>query len=130
MSKAAFESYEYNVQLIGEEEKEIVSDLYEANCKVNQISRALQTKFDKNLSSQKIQNLICKLIPEAKDDALNLSNFLERMEDNGGTVATTFDAGGKVAALFLSSQSMKKAFLSSNATTIQAGTSFDFDASL
>jgi len=45
-------------------------------CKVSQISRVLKAKFDKNLSSQKIQNLIRKLTPiPHNDDACCLQNF-------------------------------------------------------
>jgi len=45
-------------------------------CKVSQISRVLKAKFDKNLSSQKIQNLIRKLSPTThNDDASCLQNL-------------------------------------------------------
>jgi len=36
-----------------DEQKDMLTELSEANCRVNQISRVFQSKFDKKLSSQK-----------------------------------------------------------------------------
>ena len=126
VSKAAFESF---TAVFTEKEKQVVNDLHEANCKVSQICRVLHTKFDKNLSSQKVRNLIRKLNPASGDDTSRLQNFLVQMEEDGGTVATECDVEGNVSVIFLSSQSMKKAFLASSCTTVQVDTSFDLDSS-
>ena len=39
---------------LSEQEKEVLTDLRDANCKVSQISRVFHKKFDKVLSSPKI----------------------------------------------------------------------------
>ena len=57
-------------------------------CKVSQISRVPKAKFDKNLSSQKIQNLIRKLSPTPhNDDASCLQNFYR---ESGNTTLAPF----------------------------------------
>ena len=66
---------------VGEEEKEIIADLYETNCKVGEILRVVKREFDKNLSMQKICNLIHKITPAEDEDALILQNFLERIKE-------------------------------------------------
>jgi len=125
LSKDSFQRVQLNKQ-----EKELVTDLYEANCKVIQIARVLHSKFDKTLSTWKIRNMIQKLVPDCpQDDAAKLQNFLEKIEEEGGTVRTENDANGNVAVLYISSSAMKKAFLNSACTTVQVDTSFNFDAS-
>jgi len=124
VSKAAFRSVE-----LGEQEKEVIADLHNANCKVSEIARVVKKKFDKNLSTQKIRNLIRSLISPETDDSLLLQNFLERVDEERGTVEYDVDADGHVSNLFVSTYAMRNAFLASCCTTVQIDTSFDIDAS-
>lgn len=43
--------------------EKLCRNLYEANCKVTRICRVLKSKFDKNVSSRKLRNLIRKFTP-------------------------------------------------------------------
>ena len=80
ISKVAFESTHLN-----EQEEELLTDLQEANCKVSEISRAFRRKFDQNLSSRKIRNLIQKLAPSSTEDSSSqLQTFLEELDERGG----------------------------------------------
>lgn len=103
---------------LSEKEKEVVQDLHEANCKVSQICRVLKSKFDKNLSSQKLCNLIRKLTSDDNhgSEQERLQHFLEGVEEEGGYVEHLFGEDGTVSVLFLSSQAMKKAFIESSCT--------------
>lgn len=126
ISKAAYD--EYTVQL-NEKEKEVVADLRDANCKVSQICRVLHSKFDKKLSTQKVRNILQKLNSGNDDNTLQLQNFLEEVEEEGGTVNVEYDSDGNVSSLFLTSVSMKAAYLQSACTLVQIDTSFNVDTS-
>ena len=53
ISKAA-----YGISEITSEEEEVLTNLHNASCKVSQIARVFDRKFDKKFSSQKIRNLL------------------------------------------------------------------------
>lgn len=61
-------------------EKNVLIDLYNANCKVSQISWIFQNIFDKKLSSQKIRNFIQNVVPKSSDEP-ELQTFLEGIEE-------------------------------------------------
>ncbi|GBN27314.1 hypothetical protein AVEN_190515-1 [Araneus ventricosus] len=126
ISKAAYHS---RVAELFSEEKEVLTDLHEANCKVSQICRVFHSKFDGRLSSQKIRNVLKKLVPQTSNDTSQLQTFLKCVEETGGDVFCELDPAGNVAILFLSSYVMKKSFETSHATVVQIGASFDFDKS-
>ena len=77
-SKAAFGSAE-----VDEQEMEVIADLYEGNCKVSEIARVVRQKFDKNLFSQKIRNLIKKITTAEDDDSELLQTFLSKLKRIG-----------------------------------------------
>ena len=78
VSKSAF-----GAANLSEEEKEVVLDLNEANCKVSQICRVMKKKFDKNLSSQKLRIMIRTFTSQHNNDSdkERLQHSLEGMEE-------------------------------------------------
>lgn len=119
----------YNQVKLEEEEKEVIVDLHEANCKPSEISRVVKNKFEKKLSTQKIRNLLQKIKSTDADSTEMLRDFLEKIEDEKGTVDYKLDTDGKISVLFVSSHPMQKAFIDACCTCVQIDTSFDFDAS-
>ena len=73
------------------------------------------------MSTQRIKNLISKLITDSSSDK-TLEEYLESMEAAGGTVKFTYDTDGCVDSLFISSAEMKKKFADLNPFSIQVDT--------
>ena len=46
---------------LNEQEVEVIAHLHKANCKISEISRVVNHKFDKVVSNQKIRNLVRKI---------------------------------------------------------------------
>ncbi|KAE9541810.1 hypothetical protein AGLY_003801 [Aphis glycines] len=98
ISKTAFGTTSLELKL---EQKDMLTELSDANCKVSQISRVFQSKFDKQLSSQKIRNLLQKLVPKSSDES-ELQMFLEGIEEARGDEISKLDVDGNVSVLCIS----------------------------
>jgi len=105
------------IKLTGEP-KDVLIDLHDANCKISQISRVFQSKFDKKLSTQKIRNLLQKLVSKSSNES-ELQMFLKGIEEAGGDVVSKLDDDGNVSVLCISSNIMKKSFEGSCSTVVQ-----------
>ena len=100
--------------------------LKEANAKPSQIKRILCDRTDQRMSTQRIRNLISKLVPDASSDK-TLEEYLESMDSEGGTVKFTYDTDGCVDSLFISSAAMKKKFAGVNPFSVQMDTTFNIE---
>ena len=94
--------HRFNNDSLNDEEIDLVRTLKEANTKTSQIKRMLCTRTNKRMSTQRVKNLISKLIPESPNYADALEECLESLDSDGGTVKFTYDGEGCVDSLFVS----------------------------
>ena len=102
--------------------------LREANTKTSQIKRMLCSRTNKRLSTQRVRNLISKLMTnESTPHSDALEECLESLDSDGGTVKFTYDGDGCVDSLFISSAEMKRKFVQHNPFSIQMDTTFNIE---
>ena len=110
-----------------EEEIVMSSNLRSGNCKPSQIKRILLEKFNKQISIQKLKNVLAKTPGEDQDDNIDFEEFFEEFENEGGDVDWQEDPDGTVRCMTFSSNKMKNAFKSSDAPLVQLDTTFDME---
>ena len=103
------------------------SNLRRSNCKPSQIKRILLEKFNKQISIQKLKNVLAKTPGEDQDDNIDFEEFFEEFENEGGDVDWQEDPDGTVRCMTFSSNKMKNAFKSSDAPLVQLDTTFDME---
>ena len=126
ISKDIYESE--NIQFTSEE-RDLVAKLNAGNCQTSQIRRVLLEKSQKNITIQRLKNLVAQICPPEEDDQLNddFEKFLDNTEVEGGDVEWIEDKDKTMKALFITSQKMKSAFRAANPTLMQLDTSFEFE---
>ena len=117
----------FNNANLNDEDRHLILTLKEASAKTSQIKRVLCNRSDYRTSTQKIKNLITKLVTTDDTGGKNLEDFLSSMDEEGGTVKFTYDTDGCVDSLFLSSAKMKKKFALINPFSIQVDTTFNIE---
>lgn len=120
-------THRFNNDSLDEEESDLVRTLKDANTKTSQIKRMLCSRANKRMSTQRVKNLITKLITESSTHADALQECLDSIDSTGGTVKYTYDAEGCVDSLFISSAEMKKKFVEHNPFSIQMDTTFNIE---
>ena len=80
-------NYRFNNDSLNEEERDLVITLKEANTKTSQIKRILCDRTNKRMSTQRMRNLISKLMSEPSPNDEVLEDYLETMESAGGTLS-------------------------------------------
>ena len=116
-----------NVQL-EQEEIDLCLSLKSGNCKPSQIKRVLQEKYHKEVTIQKLKNMIKKFPAEDLQEN-NFEEFLTSLEDEGGNVNWLDDPDGTVRCMAIYSSKMKNAFHSSDPPLVQLDTTFEIEAS-
>lgn len=82
-------------------------------------------RSNKQISTQKVKNLITKLVPKSSTHDRNLEDCLESLDMSGDTVQFTYDPEGCVDSLFISSAERKKKFAEHDLVSIQMDTTFN-----
>ena len=73
----------HDASSLSQEEESLVTTLRSANAQTSQIKRVLSEKFQKNFTTQKLQNMMNKLKTTASS---NYETFSEKIEDEGGKI--------------------------------------------
>ena len=117
-SKEIFESENVNFT---EDEKDLITTLKAVNAKPSQIKAVLLERSKKNVTIQRLKNLVRKMSPVEDEDISReaFEKFLESTEIEGGEIEWIDDKDGKMCSLFITSHKMKSAFRSSKPTLIQ-----------
>ena len=125
-SKEIFESENVNFT---EDEKDLITTLKAVNAKPSQIKAVILDRSKKNVTIQRLKNLVRKMSPVEDEDISReaFEIFLKSTEIEGGEIEWIDDKDGKMCSLFITSHKMKSAFRSANPTLIQLDTSFEFD---
>ena len=110
-----------------DEDEAFVLTLNSATARPSQIKRVLKEQRGKNFTTKKIQNLIRKLAPTDAEENVSFEDFLQKLEDEGGTVEWKCDPDETVSALFIATKSQKSSVISSQPAVIQLDTSFGVD---
>ena len=118
--------HKFNNAVLNEEDKDLVLTLKEANAKPSQIKRVLCNRADYKMSTQKVKNIISKLITD-DSSGKELEEFMSEMHEEGGTIKFTYDSDGTVESLFLSSAKMKRKFIDINPFSVQLDTTFNVE---
>ena len=84
-----------------DEDEAFVLTLNSATARPSQIKRVLKEQRGKNFTTKKIQNLIRKLAPTDAEENVSFEDFLQKLEDEGGTVEWKCDPDETVSALFI-----------------------------
>ena len=79
-------AHRFNNTNLTADEQDLVLTLKEANTKTSQIKRMLCERTNKVMTTQRLRNLISKLIPEKSDDDDSLEKYFELIDTEGGTV--------------------------------------------
>ena len=120
------EIHQYENSCLDEDDRDLVLTLKEANAKPSQIKRVLVEKKNKHISTQRLRNLIKKMLVTDSNNE-TIEEFLTNMESDGGTVQWTSDSDESVNAIFLCSAKMKKEFIASSPNVIQMDTTFNIE---
>ena len=122
------EIHEHQNATLDEEDRDLVLTLKEANTKPSQIKRVLAEKKNKQISTQRLRNLITKLLrEESAQNVSSVEEFLNTVSSEGGTVRWTYDVDESVDSLFITSHDMKRKFIDSNPYVIQMDTTFNIE---
>ena len=105
---------------------DLCANLKSGNCKPSQIKRILYEKFKKEITIQKLKNIVRKL-PVDADDEINLEEFFTSFEADGCQVDWLDDPDGKVRCMTFASVKMVNAFHSSDPPLIQLDTTFELE---
>ena len=120
--------HRFNNENLNDEDIDLIRTLKEANTKTSQIKRMLCTRTNKRMSTQRVKNLIAKLVTETSTPHADaLEECLESLDADGGTVKFTYDGEGCVDSLFISSAQMKRKFVKNNPFCIQMDTTFNIE---
>ena len=92
--------HQFDHDNLNNEEIDLVRTLKEANTKTSQIKRMLCARTNKRMSTQRVKNLIAKLVTETSTHADALKKCLESLDSHGGTVKFTYDGEGCVDSLW------------------------------
>ena len=127
VSKAIFDHN--NVELT-QTELDLCANLKNGNCKPSQIKKVLLEKFNKDITIQKLKNVM-KNIPAnpLDDDEVNFQDFFTNFEMEGGEVDWLEDPDKSVRCMTFASKKMKSAFQSSDPPLIQLDTTFEIEES-
>ena len=118
-----------NVEL-DEDDVELIVTLKEGNAKASQIARVLKQRQKKIISTQKVRNLIRKAIPnQNEENKEKLQTFLEKVDEEGGTIKTKEDPDETLNSIFITTVNMKKTYIATDAPLVQIDTSFSFESS-
>ena len=119
--------YERDNAVFDDEDEAFVLTLNSATARPSQIKRVLKEQRGKSFTTKKIQNLIRKLAPTDAEENVSFEDFLQNIENDGGTVEWKCDPDETVSALFIATKSQKSSVISSQPTVIQLDTSFGVD---
>ena len=111
---------------LNSEEENLFRNLTNANAKTSQIKIILNIRFQEQFTTQRLENII-KGMTEADDGDNSLSEYSEKVEDEGGEVHWSNDSSGQVNTMFLATSKMLSAMRPSNPLLIQVDTLFDID---
>ena len=114
-----------NVNL-DEVELDLCANLRNGNCKPSQIRRVLLEKFKKDITIQKLKNVLRK-IPSEPDADLNFEEFFLQHEEEGGHVDWLDDPDGTVRCMTFASNTMISAYHASDPPVIQLDTTFEVE---
>ena len=109
------------------EEEEMVINLRNANAKTSQIKRILHEKYQKSFTTQKLLNVIRKLVQPGVHNQDSFESFLLHIEEEDGKIEYSSDDAGEVSTFFLASKTMIQSFIMSNPPLIHVDLSFDVD---
>ena len=115
-----------NIEL-SKEELDLCANLSHANAKPSQIKRVLKEKFRKEVTIQKLKNLMRKIPAGDAHDEVDFNEFFTALEADGGQVDWLDDPDGSVRCMTFASSKMLKAFQSSDPPLIQLDTTFELE---
>ena len=105
--------YERNNAVFDDEDEAFVLTLNSATARHSQIKRVLKEQQGKSFTTKKIQNLIRKLAPTDAEENVSFEDFLQNIENDGGTVEWKCDPDETVSALFIATKSQMSLVISS-----------------
>ena len=105
--------YKHDNLKLSQDEMDLCANLKSGNCKPSQIKRVLYEKFKKEITIQKLKNIVRKL-PVDADDEINFEEFFTSFEADGGQVDWLDDPDGEVRCMTFASVKMVNAFHSSD----------------
>ena len=120
--------YKFDNVTLTEEEIDLCANLRSGNCKPSQIKRILLEKFHKEITIQKLKNVLRNKVPsDDPEDDVNFEEFFEGIENEGGEVDWEEDPDGTVRCMTFASNKMKNAFRSSGVPLVQLDTTFEME---
>ena len=118
--------YKHDKTALTEEEIALSTNLKNGNCKPSQIRRILLQKYQKEISIQKLKNVLAKT-SEEEGDGVDFAEFFEELESKGGDINWEEDPDGTIRCITFSSIKMKNAFKSSDTPLVQLDTTFSVE---
>ena len=119
--------YKHDKVSLTEEEIVLSANLKNGKCKPSQIRRILLEKYNKEISIQKLKNVLAKTIVDEEDDSVNFAEFFEEFENEGGHINWQEDPDGTIRCMTFSSKKMKNAFRTSDPPLVQLDTTFSVE---
>ena len=106
---------------------EVIKQMLDGKTKIGNMKTRLNAEGI-HMSMDQIRYQVDKILGE-DFDIDKLSNFLNRIEGEGGSVKIDYYPDGKVRVLSVSTKEMMQGFINSGATTVQVYTTFGVEAS-
>ena len=103
------------------------ANLRQANAKPSQIKRVLKEKFQKEVTLQKLKNLMRKIPADDDYGHIDFEEYFTTLEVDGGLVDWLDDPDGSVRCMTFVSPKMLKAFQTSDPPLIQLDTTFELE---
>ena len=119
--------YKHDNLKLAEEEVDLCANLRNANAKPSQIKRILKDRFKKDITIQKLKNLMKKIPITENEGTVEFEEFFTAMEEDGGQADWLDDPDGSVRCLTFTSAKMLKAFQSSDPPLVQLDTTFELE---
>ena len=118
--------YNHEHVVLNEEEMDLCVSLRSGNCKPSQIKRVMLEKYKKNITIQKLKNMMSKI--PGLDSKLDAPKFFENLELEGGNIEWELDPDGTVKCISLCSSKMKNAYKTSDPPLVQVDTTFNIES--
>ena len=126
--KSREKKYKRENAVLDEDEIDLCLNLKSGNCKPSQIKRVLVEKYNKELTIQKLKNILNNLPKtDNQEGDVDFEEFFTNVEEEGGFVDWEEDPDGTLKCMAFASRKMKEASRTSDPPLIQLDTTFEVE---